>query len=428
MEGTGGRMQREGAGPGPGSCSPRVSRLQAAAASPRLPSPPHLASPPPPPRPADRIAATLQLLTFFFISVFAFDPHDFCQSAVDNGYEYACGTDSEEWPDFFQLPVLMLMLITLLNDGTLISIGYDRVKASPRPGGGRGQPRAALDKPCSLAGGSRQSARVRAAALAFRPRLPPTRPPARRSHPPPGVACRAEKWNLRVLFLVSTVLGIVSMGSSLLLVALVLDSPNPGSLFQKMGLPVPVSSPARLGLRRHGGAAGRRGCLQRSCAQQAWARALALAAAPRMPLRAVPCWRPVGTLCTRPTLPPRCPPCLPHPQPYGKLVTMIHLKVSLSDFLTLFAARTESFFFTMRPGEWATPCQHDPARRGVDDAPSRFCNEGLWHRRAGPACLPDCPDWLPACRAPPRLPRRRRRAPPPLFPVPSCLPALQASC
>ncbi len=27
------------------------------------------------------------------------------------------------WPDFFQLPVLMLMLITLLNDGTLISIG-----------------------------------------------------------------------------------------------------------------------------------------------------------------------------------------------------------------------------------------------------------------------------------------------------------------
>ncbi|EFN51245.1 hypothetical protein CHLNCDRAFT_37518 [Chlorella variabilis] len=165
-----------------------------------------------------RIAATLQLLTFFFISVFAFDPHDFCQSAVDNGYEYACGTDSEEWPDFFQLPVLMLMLITLLNDGTLISIGYDRVKASPRP----------------------------------------------------------EKWNLRVLFLVSTVLGIVSMGSSLLLVALVLDSPNPGSLFQKMGLPVP---------------------------------------------------------------------------PYGKLVTMIHLKVSLSDFLTLFAARTESFFFTMRPGK-----------------------------------------------------------------------------
>lgn len=31
------------------------------------------------------------------------------------------------------MPVIMLMLITLLNDGTLISIGYDNVKASSRP-------------------------------------------------------------------------------------------------------------------------------------------------------------------------------------------------------------------------------------------------------------------------------------------------------
>ena len=38
-----------------------------------------------------------------------------------------------QWPTFFQLPVLMLMLITLLNDGTLISIGYDNVVPNPRP-------------------------------------------------------------------------------------------------------------------------------------------------------------------------------------------------------------------------------------------------------------------------------------------------------
>ena len=31
------------------------------------------------------------------------------------------------WPGFFHMPVLMLMLITLLNDGTLIAIGYDNV-------------------------------------------------------------------------------------------------------------------------------------------------------------------------------------------------------------------------------------------------------------------------------------------------------------
>mmetsp|Transcript_53308 Transcript_53308/g.141266 ORF Transcript_53308/g.141266 Transcript_53308/m.141266 type:complete len:1012 (-) Transcript_53308:919-3954(-) len=39
----------------------------------------------------------------------------------------------DAWPFFFQLPVLMLMLITLLNDGALISIGYDFVKPSPIP-------------------------------------------------------------------------------------------------------------------------------------------------------------------------------------------------------------------------------------------------------------------------------------------------------
>ncbi len=37
----------------------------------------------------------------------------------------------------------------------------------------------------------------------------------------------------------STVLGAVSMLSSLLLVWAALDSPNEGSLFKKMGLPVP---------------------------------------------------------------------------------------------------------------------------------------------------------------------------------------------
>ncbi len=67
---------------------------------------------------ADRIAATLQLLTFFFISVFAFDPQELYSPTA---------------PSFFQLPVLMLMLITLLNDGTLISIGYDHVIPSHRP-------------------------------------------------------------------------------------------------------------------------------------------------------------------------------------------------------------------------------------------------------------------------------------------------------
>eukprot|EP00605_Chrysophyceae_sp_TOSAG23-4_P002149 GSChrysophyteH1.ASY1.ANO1.2377.1 assembled CDS len=54
-----------------------------------------------------RIAATLQLLFFFFIAAFAFT--------------------------FFSLPVLLMLLITVLNDGTLISIAYDSAVPSESP-------------------------------------------------------------------------------------------------------------------------------------------------------------------------------------------------------------------------------------------------------------------------------------------------------
>jgi H+-transporting ATPase len=63
------------------------------------------------------LTATLQLLTFFFIAVLAFKPSDF----------------NPAFPEFFHMPVLMLMCITVLNDGTLISIGYDHVKPSQTP-------------------------------------------------------------------------------------------------------------------------------------------------------------------------------------------------------------------------------------------------------------------------------------------------------
>eukprot|EP00798_Chlamydomonas_sp_ICE-L_P004306 gene4306-14417_t len=112
-----------------------------------------------------RIAATLQLLTFFFIAVFALHPADFQHKAdvppsdetewpefvkkpvidVDPGDETewpeffkmpvidVAPGDETEWPEFFKMPVIMLMLITLLNDGALISIGYDNVKPSKYP-------------------------------------------------------------------------------------------------------------------------------------------------------------------------------------------------------------------------------------------------------------------------------------------------------
>lgn len=153
-----------------------------------------------------RISATLQLLLFFFIAVFAFPPSDYTQPPEAE-------TDPElAFPDFFHMPVLMLMLITLLNDGTLITIAYDYAKASQFP----------------------------------------------------------NKWNLRVLFTASTVLGVVSCLSSLLLLHFLLDSWNPDGLLQKLGLD---------GVH------------------------------------------------------------------YGQVITAIYLKVSVSDFLTLFSARTSQYFF-----------------------------------------------------------------------------------
>jgi len=156
-----------------------------------------------------RIAATLQLLIFFFISIFAFTPMDFTQpDDPDRGLE---------WPEFFHMPVIMLMLITLLNDGTLISIAYDNAEPSQTP----------------------------------------------------------NKWNLTCLFTVSSELGMVACLSSLLLLWFMLDSWNPDGFFAKLGV---------------------------------------------------------------------------EGMQYGQIITAIYLKVSVSDFLTLFSARTgDRFFWQIRP-------------------------------------------------------------------------------
>ena len=76
------------------------------------------------------------------------------------------------------MPVIMLMLITLLNDGTLIAIGYDNVE----------------------------------------PQLTPT------------------VWNLRVLFAVGIVLAAVACVSSILLLSMSLHSWQEGSIYQRIGI------------------------------------------------------------------------------------------------------------------------------------------------------------------------------------------------
>jgi H+-transporting ATPase len=41
--------------------------------------------------------------------------------------EFDKGEDPYAWPRFWSMPVIALILITLLNDGTIISIAYDHV-------------------------------------------------------------------------------------------------------------------------------------------------------------------------------------------------------------------------------------------------------------------------------------------------------------
>merc|ERR1711865_516293 len=122
-----------------------------------------------------RIAATLQLLTFFFISVFAFRPNEYMPKDWENDREF---TDTVEWPPFFHMPVLMLMLITLLNDGTLITIGYD---------------------------------------IAVAPATPP-------------------KWNMPFLFSMAFVQAFVAMISSVNLLYILLHSWDEGSMMRQLGL------------------------------------------------------------------------------------------------------------------------------------------------------------------------------------------------
>lgn len=154
-----------------------------------------------------RVAATLQLVFFFFIGVYAFPCEDY-------------GIFDEEFV-FFRFPVLLFMLITLLNDGTLITIGYDNVTPSNRP----------------------------------------------------------QRWNLKVLFVVSSVMSAVACASSLWLLWMAIDAVDDAHY------------------------------------ANSWFKSLHI---PQMS--------------------------------QGKLVTMLYLKVSISDFLTLFSSRTGNrFFFTSMP-------------------------------------------------------------------------------
>lgn len=162
-----------------------------------------------------RIACTFQLLIFFFITMVGIDPSNY----TCRGY-----SDCNDVPNTFSLPVIALVLITILNDGTIISIAYDRVTVSKQP----------------------------------------------------------EQWNLLVVFIMAIYLGLVAFFSSIIMLLLGLnnmDAENRSQFFESFGI---------------------------------------------------------------------------HTFAYGDLLTVIWMKVAIQDFLTVFSARTNSFFFTRKPGKLLT--------------------------------------------------------------------------
>ena len=76
---------------------------------------------------------------FFTLSVFAFRPKNMGWTDRDvkpkwwNGPDDDEPKDGEGLPDFFNLPVLALVIIVILNDFAIISIAYDYVEASAIP-------------------------------------------------------------------------------------------------------------------------------------------------------------------------------------------------------------------------------------------------------------------------------------------------------
>jgi hypothetical protein len=80
-----------------------------------------------------RISCTIQLLCFFFFAIVSMEPNDsaFYGTRYPNIYgELTCQINHNV---AFTLPVLSLVVITILNDGTIITIAYDKVIPENRP-------------------------------------------------------------------------------------------------------------------------------------------------------------------------------------------------------------------------------------------------------------------------------------------------------
>ena len=183
-----------------------------------------------------RIACTIELLLFFFVAVmfinpnsdsyFGAQPKDKCWTVDNCDKQPTLVEQLNAHFNVFTLPVIALVVITILNDGTIITIAYDKVIPEKRP----------------------------------------------------------QKWDLWEVVIVSSSLGLVACIGSIILLLIIME----GSLH---------SNNDQIG-------------------------------------------RIFGSSDFNGT----------HFVSFGEAQTLLYLKVSLSDFLTVFCARTRFWFFERRPG------------------------------------------------------------------------------
>jgi len=121
-----------------------------------------------------RIAANLRLLVFLVIALFKLQPSSF--RVLDRGD--SVHVDSSDWPDHFEMPLVHLLLIAVIDHGMILTLAYDNVIPSRCP----------------------------------------------------------ETFNFRAHCCVAIVLGGVACASSLLLLWLLLDSWNPHGLLYQLGM------------------------------------------------------------------------------------------------------------------------------------------------------------------------------------------------
>ena len=92
-----------------------------------------------------RIACTLQLVLFIFVGVISVDPSkynfggrrnttvpDAFDGLLQHRHEIPTG-GSSPMQEYFTMPVIALVLITILNDGCIVAISHDNVVPGPKP-------------------------------------------------------------------------------------------------------------------------------------------------------------------------------------------------------------------------------------------------------------------------------------------------------